>query len=122
MQQLLQMDELRGRCDPATVYRLLARLEDRNVIRRVGLPRRSAHYVLNDKDTSRTYAVCLNCGKVQIIELSWPDDQVLEEFRSQTGYQAVYHEAQFYGVCKDCQDAGSFFRKNGTASRAVVSG
>lgn len=106
VQQLLATEELQGRCDPATVYRLLARLETRNVIRRVGLPKRSAHYILNDAAVCRTYAVCVDCGRVEIVNVGWPDDAVLDSVGKQTGFHAAYHEAQFYGTCPDCQASG----------------
>lgn len=98
VQQLLRRDELRGKCDPATVYRLLARLETRSIIRRVGLPRRAAHYVLNQDQGSRMYAVDTESGDVLVVTPKWDEAEVLRQVKAQAGFDVEYFEIQFYGA------------------------
>jgi Fe2+ or Zn2+ uptake regulation protein len=97
VQQLLKKEDLKGRCDPATVYRLLSRLETRGIIRRVGLPRRAAHFVLNDRKDSRMYAVNTGTGEVLVVNPKWDESSVLRQVKEQVGFDVAYFEIQFYG-------------------------
>ncbi|MBN1403131.1 MAG: transcriptional repressor [Opitutales bacterium] len=97
VQQLLKKEDLKGRCDPATVYRLLSRLEVRGIIRRVGLPRRAAHFVLNDRKDSRMYAVNTDSGEVLVVTPKWDEAAVLRQVSEQVGFDIAYYEIQFYG-------------------------
>ena len=97
VQNLLKKDELKGRCDPATIYRLLSRLEVRGIIRRVGLPRRAAHFVLNEHKESRMYAVNTETGEVQVVTPTFDEATVLEQVKKQVGFDIAYFEIQFYG-------------------------
>jgi Fe2+ or Zn2+ uptake regulation protein len=97
VQHLLKKDELKGRCDPATVYRLLSRLEVRGIIRRVGLPRRAAHFVLNEHKDSRMYAVNTATGAVTVVTPKFDEAAVLAQVKEQVGFNIAYFEIQFYG-------------------------
>jgi Fe2+ or Zn2+ uptake regulation protein len=97
VQNLLKKDELKGRCDPATVYRLLSRLEVRGIIRRVGLPRRAAHFVLNERKDSRMYAVNTNSGAVTVVTPKIDEASLLTQVKAQVGFDIAYFEIQFYG-------------------------
>lgn len=101
VQQLLKKDELRGRCDPATVYRLLSRLEVRGVIRRVGLPRRAAHFVLNEHKESRMYAVNTETGEIKVVTPVFDESAILAQVKTQVGFDVAYYEIQFYGPSAD---------------------
>lgn len=101
VQQLLKKDGLNGRCDPATVYRLLSRLEVRGIIRRVGLPRRSAHFVLNDKKDNRMYAVNTDNGEILTVTPQWDEKAILRQVSEQVGFDIAYFEVQFYGPNAD---------------------
>jgi len=97
VQNLLKKDELKGRCDPATIYRLLSRLEVRGIIRRVGLPRRAAHFVLNEHKDSRMYAVNTETGAVTVVTPKFDEAAVLAQVKQQVGFDIAYFEIQFYG-------------------------
>jgi Fe2+ or Zn2+ uptake regulation protein len=97
VQHLLKKDELKGRCDPATVYRLLSRLEIRGIIRRVGLPRRAAHFVLNERKDSRMYAVNTQNGVVSVVTPKFDEAAILAQVKAQVGFDVAYFEIQFYG-------------------------
>ena len=111
VQQLLQKEELRGRCDPATVYRLLARLETRSIIRRVGLPRRAAHYVLNEDKGSRMYAVDTDSGDVKVVTPKWDEAAVLRQVKEQAGFDVAYYEIQFYGSKSGIPAGAAYIQK-----------
>jgi len=55
--ELCGLESLAEQCDRATVYRLLGRLEERGVVRRLGLHERSAYYVFSYPGEHHDYLV-----------------------------------------------------------------
>ncbi len=100
---LLADEEVAEACDPATLYRLMERLESHQIVRRVGLHERAAHYYLNLPQQHRDFLVCVECGLVQALKLSCPIGEFDEEVSRSTGFSEVFHELQFYGRCRTCQ-------------------
>lgn len=101
---VLQTDpEISKACDPATLYRLMERLESHQIVRRVGLHERAAHYYLNLPNRHRDFLVCIDCGSVEVLKLRCPVGAFDEEVSRETGFKGVYHELQFYGHCRACQ-------------------
>jgi Fe2+ or Zn2+ uptake regulation protein len=93
---------LGSQCDKATVYRLLIRLEEHSVIRRLGFHDRSAHYTMRYPDRHDDYLICTGCGSVESLDIHCPVEVLEREISSNSGYTKLYHELQFYGVCPDC--------------------
>lgn len=89
-------------CNPATLYRLVMRLEEHGVIRRLGLHERSAHYFLPDAGGHRDWIVCVDCGDVAPLDVPCPVHAIEDEVRRKTGFAGLYHELQFYGHCPRC--------------------
>ncbi len=93
---------LGSQCDKATVYRLLIRLEEHAVIRRLGFHDRSAHYTMRYADRHDDYLICTGCGSVESLDIHCPVEVLEREISSNSGYTKLYHELQFYGVCPEC--------------------
>lgn len=104
---LLADEALAETGDAATLYRLMDRLEAQQIVRRVGLHERAAHYYLNLPNRHRDFLVCVDCGTVEVLKLSCPVGDFDEEVARDTGFKGVYHELQFYGHCATCQAAGA---------------
>jgi Fur family ferric uptake transcriptional regulator len=101
--QAIQADPKVGEiCDTATVYRLLARLEEHGVVRRIGSHQRSMHYVLSVGNTHREYLICTECGLVESITHPCPVDSLEQNIAIETGFTGLYHELQFFGICPKC--------------------
>ena len=69
---IAESDRLRSGADKATVYRLLMKLEERSLIRRLGLHDRSAYYILNlpgDEDFIRLPGLFRRWELNDVIEL-----------------------------------------------------
>jgi len=98
---LLQARGIRGTCDPATLYRLLQRLETKGLVRRIGLHERAAHFTLH-RAHHHDYVVCRECGDVATLKMDCPVEKLENEVGRRTGFREVYHELQFYGVCPKC--------------------
>jgi Fur family transcriptional regulator, ferric uptake regulator len=103
--ELLATRGIAGACDPATLYRLLQRLEEKGLVRRIGLHERAAHYALR-RAHHHDYVVCRDCGDIELLEMDCPVEKLEREVGRRTGFQKVYHELQFYGVCPDCGGKG----------------
>ncbi|MGF1449798.1 MAG: Fur family transcriptional regulator [Opitutales bacterium] len=99
---LLAHPDIQGHCDPATLYRLLSRLEDKGLARRVGLHERAAHFVLHHPECHHDLLICVKCGKVQALPMECPVEQLEAEVAHRTGFTKLYHELQYYGQCPDC--------------------
>ncbi|MDX1680449.1 MAG: transcriptional repressor [Akkermansiaceae bacterium] len=89
-------------CDKATVFRLLQKLVDHGVVRRLGLHERAAYFVLLIPGKHSDYLICTSCGSIEAIQAPCPVHQLEEEIRNKTGYRNLYHELEFFGVCPKC--------------------
>jgi Fur family ferric uptake transcriptional regulator len=89
-------------CDKATVYRLLQRLTEHGIIRRLGLHERAAYFTLLEPGTHSDYLICTGCGKIESIQAPCPVHELENEIREKTGYQGLYHELEFFGTCPRC--------------------
>lgn len=91
-------------CDRATVYRLLVRLEEKGVIRRLGFHQRSSHYTMRFPDQHDDYLICTECGSIDTLDLGCPVEAMEKEVSQRSGYRRLYHELEFFGVCPGCCD------------------
>ncbi len=104
VKSLFESKNIKGSCDPATVYRLLQKLEEKGIIRKLGLHDRSTHFILNNEEQHHDYVVCIDCGEVETLGMACPVEDLENKVSKSTGFQNVYHELQFYGVCPECAD------------------
>ncbi len=93
---------LRSGADRATVYRLLMKLEERGILRRLGLHDRSAYYTMIFPGEHNDYLICTRCGKIQRLEISCPVEALEHEIARQSGFKGLYHELEFFGLCPQC--------------------
>ena len=94
--------QLAAQCDKATIYRLLHRLTDAGVVRRLGLHERAAYFALNLPDQHRDYLICTECGTISPISAPCPVHELEQEIRESSGYRNLYHELEFFGTCPKC--------------------
>jgi Fe2+ or Zn2+ uptake regulation protein len=100
--ELAASDRLADQCDKATVFRLLQRLAEHGVVRRLGLHERAAYFTLLVPGKHSDYLICTKCGSIEAIQAPCPVHQLEEEIRDKTGYRNLYHELEFFGVCPEC--------------------
>ncbi len=94
-----RLDDL---CDRATIYRLLVRLEEKGILRRLGFRDRSAYYVMRYPDRHDDYLICTRCGSIEAIDLSCPVETMEREISKTSGFRDLYHELEFFGICPGC--------------------
>jgi Fe2+ or Zn2+ uptake regulation protein len=95
--------QLQSAADRATVYRLLLKLEERGILRRLGLHDRSAYYTMIFPGQHNDYLICTRCGKIERLELSCPVTALEAEISRSSGFTGLYHELEFFGHCPQCQ-------------------
>jgi Fur family ferric uptake transcriptional regulator len=100
--ELAASERLTDQCDKATVFRLLQRLAEHGVIRRLGLHERAAYFTLLVPGKHSDYLICTSCGSIEPIEAPCPVHQLEDEIREKTGFRNLYHELEFFGVCPKC--------------------
>jgi len=99
---LCESKRLEDLCDPATVYRLLIRLEQKGLVRRIGLHERAAHYVMAYPGEHGDYLVCRKCGEVERLDIECPVEELEHSIAKKSGYVGLFHELEFYGTCPTC--------------------
>ena len=100
--ELAASTRLTDLCDKATVYRLLQRLTENGIIRRLGLHARAAYFTLLQPGKHSDYLICTGCGKIEAIKAPCPVHDLEDEIREKTGYRGLYHELEFFGTCPRC--------------------
>lgn len=93
---------LADQCDKATVFRLLQRLADKGIVRRLGLHERAAYFTLILTGRHQDYLICTECGSIEPVKAPCPVHALEEEIRETTGYRNLYHELEFFGTCPKC--------------------
>ncbi len=100
--ELATSERLADQCDKATVYRLLQRLTEHGILRRLGLHERAAYFTLLQPGKHSDYLICTGCGKIESVKAPCPVHELEDEIREKTGYQGLYHELEFFGTCPRC--------------------
>lgn len=101
--EIAEAPPLKNSCDPATVYRLLSRLEEKGILRRLGLRERSTYYALRHGHCHEDYVVCTECGKIERLEMECPVEALESQIAESSGFTNLDHELEFFGICPDCQ-------------------
>jgi len=100
--ELADSPKLRSSCDKVTVYRLLQRLTEKGILRRLGLHERSAYFTLLIPGTHKDYLICTECNHIEPIKAPCPVHALEKEIAEKSGYRKLYHELEFFGVCPTC--------------------
>ncbi|MEX2577597.1 MAG: Fur family transcriptional regulator [Verrucomicrobiales bacterium] len=103
LQQIAASPLFRVSCDPATLYRLVTRLEERRIVRRIGFHSRAAHYCLRESN-HQDYLVCRDCGSVAVLDIACPVEHLEQQIETTSGFSDIEHELEFYGRCGECQN------------------
>ncbi len=102
--ELAESPRLSNQCDKATVFRLLQRLADKGILRRLGLHERAAYFALLLPNQHRDYLICTECGSIEPINAPCPVHELEKEIKFTTGYKNLYHELEFFGICPKCSE------------------
>ena len=89
-------------CDTATIYRLVGRLEERRIVRRIGFHSRAAYYCLRESH-HQDYLICRDCGSVEVLDIACPVEHLEKQIADESGFTDIEHELEFFGRCAVCQ-------------------
>ena len=92
--------------DFATVFRMMALMEELKLARKVHLGRTSSHFELTDSRHHRDHLVCTDCGTVTPLEGLCPVEKMERQIARKHGFTELTHSLEFFGRCGDCS-AGS---------------
>jgi Fur family ferric uptake transcriptional regulator len=93
---------LRESCNPSSVFRILVKLEEVGLVRRLGSPGRSYYFMLNLPGEHHEHIICTECGKIENLDIECPVHELEKGIRRSTRYGKIYHQLDFFGVCPDC--------------------
>ena len=102
LNDLMESESIKGLCDQATIYRMLIRLEDKGLVRRLGLHDRAAWYVFKYPGEHQDFLICSGCGAIESLDMSCPVEALEEEVARKSGFTGIYHELEFFGRCPAC--------------------
>ena len=100
--ELEKMPSVAGVCDRTTLFRLLNRLSEHGLVRRLGLHERAAYFTLAMPGGHHDYLICKDCGTVEILQVDCPVRELEKEVARTSGYTQLYHELELYGICPGC--------------------
>ena len=85
-----------------TIYRELDFLLSENIIKQIQFGEGQKRYELEDFKHHH-HLICLNCRKVEDIELKVDLEKEEARFLKQNGFKVINHSLEFFGYCKDCR-------------------
>lgn len=85
-----------------TIYRLMLRLEETGVVRRVNLGGRTQSFQLPPPGPAPDYLVCTQCGDLKQVETPAEIDSLKALIEQTTGWKELRHELEYFGVCPSC--------------------
>lgn len=100
---LAKEPDLTDSCDPSSIFRILVKLEEIGLVRRVGSPERSYYFMLVLPGHHHEHIICRDCGKIENLDIECPVEKLEKKVKTKTGYGEIYHELDFFGVCPKCQ-------------------
>lgn len=87
-------------CDPVTVYRCLATLEEADLVRRCDFGDGTYRYEFNTGEHHHHHVICRVCSSVKTIEGCFAGR--LERLVKEMGYSNVSHTLEIFGTCQRC--------------------
>ena len=82
--ELVESPLLANQCDQATVFRLLQRLADKGILRRLGLHERAAYFTLIIPGEHSDYLICTHCGSIEPLTAPCPVHELEKEIQFTT--------------------------------------
>jgi Fur family transcriptional regulator, ferric uptake regulator len=89
--------------DYATVFRVMAMLEELRVAQRVQLNRSCSYFELLDPQQHYDHLICTHCGRVTLMVDSCPVEKVEQAIGKRYGFTDVRHSLEFFGKCPECR-------------------
>ncbi len=99
---IAESKQLTSHADRATVFRLLTKLENLGISRRLGLHDRAAYYTMIFPGEHNDYLVCTECGRIDRLDIECPVEELEAQIAKKSKFTELYHELMFFGRCPKC--------------------
>lgn len=100
---LSESSPLSEMCNPSTVFRLLVRLEEIGLIRRITVRGKPPFFTIAlPGNQHNDYVVCTECASIQNLNILCPGNRLERQLEEELGFRGLHHEFAFYGICKEC--------------------
>ena len=99
---VVESEAVRGRCDPATVYRSLMLFADAQVVRLFHFRGKVSYFVLNLPDEFFHYFICNRCGELMEFASGGPAPALAEALAHGEGCPHESHGLIVFGICGRC--------------------
>lgn len=104
---LSEAPELKEICNPSTVFRLLVKLEQIGLVRRITVREQPPFFTIGMPGEHNDYVVCTECASIQNLHVACPGSRLEKQLKEELGFSGLHHEFAFYGVCRGCQEDGT---------------
>jgi Fur family ferric uptake transcriptional regulator len=84
----------------ATIFRTLALLEKKNIIRRVDFKEGEYRYELGTLPHHH-HCICKSCGAIESIDIC-TISETKKQIKKRIGFQVIDHAFTLFGICKKC--------------------
>lgn len=93
-----------GDCDLATIYRSMHLLEGMGMVKRFEFGDGGSRFELlaEGDDGHHHHLVCTRCSDIVELDECFPHE-LQERIAARSGFKAVTHRLEFFGVCPRCQ-------------------
>lgn len=102
LNELHASEHLENQCDKATLYRILQRLVEKEVARRLGVSGKASYFYLIHPDSDDGYLICTGCGTIDSIPTPGSVQDLKDHLQETSGYAHLYHQLEIYGTCPHC--------------------
>ncbi|MDO8571826.1 MAG: Fur family transcriptional regulator [bacterium] len=90
------------RVNKTTIYRELAFLKDKGVIRELQFGDATKRYEIMP-DNHHHHIICLNCETIEDVVLEQDLDTAEKTITQNKNFKVLNHSLEFYGICGRCQ-------------------
>ncbi len=105
---LSEAEALKELCNPSTVFRLLVRLEEAGLVRRITVREKPPFFALEAPgEHHHDYVICTSCASIQSLHILCPGSRLEKQLEEELGFRGLHHEFSFYGLCKACATVAS---------------
>jgi Fur family ferric uptake transcriptional regulator len=102
-QIIAKLHQQKSSISSATVYRILAHLEQHQILIKHNFGNNQAIYELNHQEQHHDHLICLDCGAV--IEFNHQEIENMQlEIAQQNKFTMISHNLNIYGYCNTCTD------------------
>lgn len=100
--QICEMEQIQKQFDPATIFRILEKMERVGIGRRMVFRERASYYFLAIPGERHEYLVCTQCGTIVKVDVQYSLSELAQQVETKTGFSKVQPHLAFFGTCPKC--------------------